>query len=104
MVDGGLVVCLERGTELRFTNHYPPTTIHTGHDVPLLCLCEDGRSRTVRSTEVDMAGQMKCAHPACQCTVEPKGRFGKYCSDHCRQAGDKIELRCDCQHPPCRET
>jgi hypothetical protein len=51
-----------------------------------------------------MAGPLKCAHPACQCTVEPKGRFGKYCSDHCRQAGDKIELRCDCQHPPCRET
>jgi hypothetical protein len=49
-----------------------------------------------------MAGTMKCAHPACNCTVEPKGPFGKYCSDHCKQAGDKIELRCDCQHPPCR--
>ena len=40
-----------------------------------------------------MAGPMKCAHPACNCTVEPKGPFGKYCSDHCKQAGDKIELR-----------
>jgi len=49
-----------------------------------------------------MAGAAKCAHPACQCMVEPKGQYGKYCSDHCRQAGDKIELRCDCQHAPCR--
>ena len=49
-----------------------------------------------------MTGPMKCAHPACNCTVEPKGPFGKYCSDHCKQAGDKIELRCDCQHPACR--
>jgi len=34
--------------------------------------------------------------------VEPHGPFGKYCSDHCKQAGQKTELRCDCQHPPCR--
>jgi hypothetical protein len=51
-----------------------------------------------------MAGPMKCAHPSCQCIVEPKGPHGKYCSDHCKQAGDKIELRCDCQHPPCRSS
>ena len=57
--------------------------------------------RRVRG-EVVMAGPAKCAHPACQCMVEPKGPHGKYCSDHCRQAGDKIELRCDCQHAPCR--
>jgi len=49
-----------------------------------------------------MAGTMKCAHPACNCTIDPKGPFGKYCSEHCKQAGDKTELRCDCQHAPCR--
>ena len=32
--------------------------------------------------------------------VQPHGPHGKYCSDHCQQAGDKIEFRCDCQHPP----
>ena len=46
--------------------------------------------------------EKKCAHPVCQCMVQPHGPHGKYCSDHCQQAGDKIELRCDCQHPPCR--
>src|SRR4029434_5503089 len=51
-----------------------------------------------------MAGAAKCAHPACQCMVEPKGPYGKYCSDHCRQAGDKTELRCDCQHAPSPRT
>jgi hypothetical protein len=34
--------------------------------------------------------------------VEPHGPFGKYCSEHCKQAGQKIELRCDCHHPACR--
>lgn len=44
----------------------------------------------------------KCAHPVCACMVPPNGPHGKYCSEHCKQAGDKIELRCDCQHPDCR--
>ena len=44
----------------------------------------------------------KCAHPACQCMVDKKGEYGKYCSEHCRRAGDVIELRCGCQHPECR--
>ncbi len=49
-----------------------------------------------------MADAKPCAHASCNCLVEPGGRFGKYCSEHCKQAGDKIELRCDCQHQPCR--
>jgi hypothetical protein len=49
-----------------------------------------------------MAGTAKCAHPSCECMVEPHGQFGKYCSEHCKQAGQKIELRCDCPHPACR--
>jgi len=49
-----------------------------------------------------MADAKPCAHASCNCPVEPSGRFGKYCSEHCKQSGDKIELRCDCQHQPCR--
>jgi hypothetical protein len=49
-----------------------------------------------------MAKAEKCAHPACECTVQPNGEFGKYCSDHCRQAGQRTELRCDCHHTACR--
>jgi len=43
-----------------------------------------------------------CAHPGCSCMVEKGGTFGKYCSEHCKQAGNKIELRCECRHPNCR--
>ena len=50
----------------------------------------------------EVSDAKKCAHPACECTVQPGGIFGKYCSDHCKQAGDRVELRCDCQHPACR--
>ena len=45
----------------------------------------------------------KCAHPACNCTVPKNGPFGKYCSEHCKEARDIIELHCDCKHPGCRE-
>ena len=58
--------------------------------------------RFVARYGVDMAEAAKCAHPACECIVQPNGPFGKYCSEHCKQAGQKIELRCDCQHPACR--
>ena len=43
----------------------------------------------------------KCAHPACNCTVPKNGQFGKYCSEHCKEARDRIELYCDCKHPGC---
>ena len=29
--------------------------------------------------------------------------YGKYCSEHCKEKGQTIELRCDCQHLQCRE-
>ena len=35
----------------------------------------------------------KCAHPACNCTVPKNGPFGKYCSEHCKEARDIIELQ-----------
>jgi hypothetical protein len=43
----------------------------------------------------------KCAHPACNCTVAEKGEFGKYCSEHCKEAKQITELRCGCRHPGC---
>lgn len=43
----------------------------------------------------------KCAHELCKCTVPEKGPYGKYCSEHCREAKDMTELRCDCKHPGC---
>ncbi len=48
-----------------------------------------------------MAAAVKCAHPACDCLVEKGGPFGKYCSDHCRKAGEITALSCHCQHPGC---
>jgi hypothetical protein len=49
-----------------------------------------------------MADANKCAHPACECLVEKAGPFGKYCSDHCKEAAKITELRCTCQHAACR--
>ena len=49
-----------------------------------------------------MTAPNKCAHPACQCVVSKDGSHGNFCSEHCKEAGDKTELRCDCQHPTCR--
>ena len=43
----------------------------------------------------------KCAHPACSCTVPEKAEFGKYCSEHCKEAGKITERRCQCRHPGC---
>lgn len=49
-----------------------------------------------------MADTNKCAHPSCNCTVDKASKWGKYCSEHCKQKGQSTELRCDCQHPECR--
>jgi hypothetical protein len=49
-----------------------------------------------------MAEAAKCAHPGCDCTVLPKSPFGKYCSEHCKDAHDMTELRCGCQHAACQ--
>ena len=45
----------------------------------------------------------KCAHPACECMVEKGQRFGKYCSEHCKEAGTLTVLRCHCMHPECTQ-
>lgn len=49
-----------------------------------------------------MTNDNKCAHPACECQVPKGGPFGKFCSEHCKHAGQITELRCNCQHPECR--
>ncbi len=46
-------------------------------------------------------GSTKCAHPACTCSVEKGGPYGKYCSEHCKEKGQTTELRCECRHPAC---
>ncbi len=49
-----------------------------------------------------MSDPRQCAHPGCVCTVTPNGEFGKYCSEHCKDARAMTELRCGCNHPACR--
>lgn len=49
-----------------------------------------------------MTDSIKCAHPACKCLVSKGSEYGKYCSEHCKEAADTIELRCYCQHSTCR--
>ena len=44
----------------------------------------------------------KCAHEGCNCQVEAHGQYGKYCSEHCKDAKGMTELRCGCPHPACR--
>jgi hypothetical protein len=50
-----------------------------------------------------MSDPNKCAHPACSCIVSKTSTYGKYCSEHCKEAADTTELRCECQHLPCRQ-
>jgi len=45
-----------------------------------------------------MTNPDKCAHPACKCLVVKDGSYGRYCSEHRKEAADETELRCDCQH------
>ena len=45
-----------------------------------------------------MADKKKCAHPICNC---PAREDNKYCSTYCEDAGDEMEIGCDCGHPGC---
>jgi hypothetical protein len=49
-----------------------------------------------------MAETTKCAHPACSCVVTKDGRYGKYCSEYCKEMAAISELICRCKHPECR--
>jgi hypothetical protein len=54
--------------------------------------------------QVTAGKDQKCAHPSCACLVPPDHPFGKYCSEHCDDAGEMDELRCECGHDACRGT
>jgi len=45
-----------------------------------------------------MAEIKKCAHPTCNCTAPEND---KYCSQYCKDAGDTLELSCNCNHAGC---
>jgi len=45
-----------------------------------------------------MKDRKKCAHPACDCLAE---EGSKYCSQYCKDAGDTMELSCNCGHQGC---
>lgn len=49
-----------------------------------------------------MTDPQKCVHPACECLVSKDSPYGKYCSEHCKEAAGQTTLRCDCHHPKCR--
>lgn len=40
----------------------------------------------------------KCAHPACICRI---AKNKTYCSQYCEDAGETLELSCNCGHPGC---
>lgn len=45
-----------------------------------------------------MADTKKCAHPPCNC-IAPED--DKYCSQYCKDAGETLELSCNCNHAGC---
>ena len=50
-----------------------------------------------------MSDKTKCAHKPCTCSIKEAGQYGKYCSEHCKEAADAVtEVFCDCHHPGCR--
>jgi hypothetical protein len=44
-----------------------------------------------------MADQKKCAHSACSCMTDKK-----YCSKHCEDHKDTVEIACECEHSGCK--
>jgi hypothetical protein len=57
--------------------------------------------QSLRHRGAIMSEMNKCAHPACKCIVSNDGQFGKYCSEHCQEAKDMAEIRCECGHAGC---
>jgi hypothetical protein len=47
-----------------------------------------------------MADDKKCAHPACNCVAT---KDSKYCSQYCHDAGNTVELSCNCGHGGCAD-
>jgi len=51
-------------------------------------------------TEEDpyIAENSVCMNAVCSCPVVEPGTF---CSEHCREIGDVVEVTCDCDHSSC---
>lgn len=45
-----------------------------------------------------MPDKKQCAHPLCSC--EP-AEGSEYCSQYCADAGDTLEIACNCGHADC---
>jgi hypothetical protein len=43
----------------------------------------------------------KCAHDSCVCPIAEDRPYGDYCSQHCEEAAELTELKCECGHPEC---
>ena len=75
------------------------TLAHAVHNV--LCAAIDETTPPRSSGFLD--DRQKCVHPSCECTTAMDEPHWPYCSEHCKEAGDETELRCDCQHAECRQ-
>jgi citrate lyase beta subunit len=75
--------------------------LHTKSFAKLLANRRSLSSAAVQSGPI--AEPQKCVHPSCECRVVRDGPHWPHCSEHCKEAADMTELRCDCQHPECRK-
>lgn len=74
------------------------TLAHAIHTV--LCAPAGTTPVTAGAPRVD---RQRCEHPSCACAVDMSAPHWPFCSEHCKEAADTTELRCDCQHPACRQ-
>jgi hypothetical protein len=65
------------------------------------CSHQDMASNTPGTPPSEADPTEKCAHPSCACLLAPDRPFGKYCGEHCEDAGEMSELRCECGHEMC---
>ena len=65
------------------------------------CICAPGGANAAVPEPLVNAGR-QCNHSSCGCTVAAGEPSWPFCSQHCKEAGDTVELRCDCQHLVCR--
>ena len=45
--------------------------------------------------------EKKCNHPACNCKADANS---DYCSQYCKDAGQTMEISCNCGHAGCAIT
>ena len=69
----------------------------------VLCAPAGATPVTLGTPAPPLDNRQHCKHPSCECVVATGKPHWPFCSEHCREAGDTIELHCDCQHPACRQ-